>query len=336
MMRPASALWAVCLLVLGGCTSSSHTTLSMADMNIVAKDQRFALVRLQPGQDLADLATVFLGDRQNAWQLSELNPGSSTKPGEIVAVPLVPVNPGSVYTDGYRTLPMLCYHQFTRNKNIEHRLELRAHDFEKQIRYLLDNHYQLLSFAEVGEIMAAGRAIPPKAVVITIDDGYGSVYDVAWPILKKYQAKATLFVYTDFIGAGKALTWSEMQEMAASGLIEIQSHGKSHSSLSKLPDDQSESSYVARLQRELAGSEAEFTKRMGSPPVFLSYPYGNSSVTAARLLKTGGYQLAATVTRGDNTSFSDPYLLHRSMIYGDKDLNHFVRGLRTFRRKPLQ
>lgn len=324
------------ILVLAGCAESPvRTAGTMSSMEIIARDDRFALVQLQPGQDFRTLASAFYQNPLEAWQIKEVNARHTAQSGQVVAVPLQPVNPTSVYTDGFRTLPILCYHQFTSNAETAHRLEVTARDFEKQIAYLVANDFQILSFADVTEIMRSGRPIPEKAVVITIDDGYRSIYDVAWPILKKYNAKATLFIYTDFVGAGTALKWDQLRDMAASGLIEIESHAKSHSSLSQLPDDKNQAAYTARVVQEISGSDAVFVRRLGKKPTHLSYPYGNSSAIAENVAKQQGYDLAATVTRGDNAVFSNPYLLHRTMIYADHDIEKFAEFVRTYRRKNL-
>lgn len=302
----------------------------------IAKDDRFLLVRLQPGQDFSDLAQHWLGDARNAWQIREINANHAQSAGQLVAIPRKPANSSSVYSNGYRVLPILCYHQFTSNNVASHDLELSAAAFEEQIRYLTSNNFQVLSFSDVEKIVTEGQPIPDKGVVITIDDGYRSVFDVAWPILKKYGVPATLFIYTDFIGGSKALSWNQMQIMHESGLIEIQSHGKSHASLSRLPSDKTTASYSARIQGEIDSSEAVFKRHLGMSPQYLSYPYGNSSKMASDQLRTAGYTLAATVTRGDNTVFSDPYLLHRTMIYDSHDLSDFAKFVRGFKTKNLR
>lgn len=325
------------MLLLGACTGLGNTEkVSMANMKVVGKDRHFALVKLHSNLSYEDIAEVFLGSRGQVWQIEEINAPTRGKNGQIVAVPLKPLNPTSVYTDGYRTLPILCYHQFTAADKATHQLELAAEVFEQQMRYLLDNGYEFLSFAQVQTILAGDQPIPEKSVVITIDDGYRSVYDVAWPILKKYQIPATLFIYTDFIGAPAALNWAQVREMKASGFIEIESHGKSHSSLSVLPEDSSEAAYIARLQQEMSGTRRVFKKQLGEAPRFLSYPYGNSSVLASEAAQSAGIALAATVTRGDNTTFADPYLLHRTMIYDSHSLSDFKKMLRGFRKRNLR
>lgn len=335
MSSPVRCLLALMLLAVAACAPSPTRDPTMADMDVVVADERYALVRLQRNQDFTDLAHVFLGHRNEDWQIREVNADHNARSGQIVAVPLKPVNPSSVYTDGYRTLPILCYHQFSAGR-ATHQLELSAADFEAQLVYLKENRYRILSFAEVEEIMLKGQPIPERAVVITIDDGYRSVYDIAWPILKQHGVKATLFNYTDFIGAPAAMTWAQTREMAASGLIEIESHAKSHSSLSRQPADASQSGYLDRLREEIRGSNQAFERHLGSAPRFLSYPYGNSSVDASNVARNEGFVLAATVTRGRNATFADPYLLHRTMIYDDHDLADFEKMLQTFRKRRLK
>ncbi|QIB66056.1 polysaccharide deacetylase family protein [Kineobactrum salinum] len=319
--------------LLAACNSAPPV--ERAAVEVIAGNRETALVYLQPGQQYRDIAAALLNDPAAAWQLAELNSGRAARAGEVIAVPLQPVNPTSVYSDGYRTLPILCYHRFTARSRASHQLELTAAAFEQQLRYLVENQYQFLSFAEVADILRQGQPIPDRAVVLTIDDGYASVYDVAWPLLQKYQARATVFIYTDFIGAGAALNWSQLQTMAKSGLIEIQSHGKSHTSLSRLPQDESPDAYSMRLLAEVTGSREQFQRHLGVAPVHLSYPYGNSSETAVRTLQQAGYQLAATVTRGDNTTLSNPYLLHRTMIYDHHDMDDFAGFVQGFKRAPL-
>ncbi|MEM6302667.1 MAG: polysaccharide deacetylase family protein, partial [Pseudomonadota bacterium] len=122
---------------------------------------------------------------------------------------------------------------------------------------------------------------------------------------------------------------AQLRELQASDLIEVESHGKSHDSLARVKEDPDGTSYVKRLKDELEGSEAVFARRLGQTPTFMSYPYGNSSETIAQMLNTDGYKLAATVTRGPNGSFVDPFLLHRTMIFSDHSLDQFATFLVT-------
>tara|TARA_R110002110_G_scaffold26911_3_gene98510 strand:+ start:16669 stop:17685 length:1017 start_codon:yes stop_codon:yes gene_type:complete len=334
--RPSSALLGlVAALCLAACGTAPVTD-DGSGVVLLDSNRDTALVRLERDLSWGEVAAAVLDNAGDGWQVRELNSGAMPRAGDVLAVPLRPVNPTSVYTNGYRTLPILCYHQFAPGDRASHQLELAATDFEQQLGYLADNGYQTLTMADIEAILARGEPVPDKAVVLTIDDGYHSVYDVAWPLLQRYQARATLFIYPDFIGGGKALSWAQLQEMAASGLVEIQSHGKSHASLSRLPEDQSEDAYRARLREEISDPKPLFQRQLGTAPVYLSYPYGNSSETAADELARAGFRLAATVTRGDNTVFTDPYLLHRTMIYDHHSLQDFKNFVAGFKKVPLR
>jgi peptidoglycan/xylan/chitin deacetylase (PgdA/CDA1 family) len=331
-----SLLLGFCAL-LAACASQpgDPESTTRADLQLVARDDGFALVRLKPGQGFPHVAAAYLGGTDRAWQLEEVNAGQGSA-GEIVAVPLRPTNSSSVFIDGYRTIPILCYHQFTAGATTKQRLEVSAEAFTEQMQYLKDNDFRVLSFAEISEILAGEQPIPPRAVVLTVDDGYRSVYDVAWPILKEFGYHSTQFIYTDFIGGSKALSWSQIKEMEASGLVDFQSHGKSHTSLSRLPEDSSTKAYKARVRKEVTGAGAVFEKKLGAEPVYLSYPYGNSSDIASRVLQETDYQLAATVTRGNNTVYADRYLLHRTMIYDTHDMAGFRKLINNYKKKNLQ
>lgn len=331
--RTTSTLLPLLLTLLLAACAGRPAGNNRLQMDTIARSDHFTLVRLRPGQSFEDVAQTVLGRREAAWQLREVNVGNGATAGQIVAVPLRPVNASSVYSDGYRTLPILCYHRFTAASRSRERLELTAGAFERQLRYLREQNYHILSLAEVATILHNGGPIPPRSVALTIDDGYRSVYEVAWPLLRKYRAPATLFIYKDFVGGGSALSWGQLREFQASELIEIGSHGASHSSLKRLPEDPSERAWRARVKEELTTSADTLQKRLGPRPRYLSYPYGDSALELVEWVGDAGYELAATVTRGDNPTYAHPLLLHRTMIYADHDMDDFIRFVQGFHRE---
>ena len=104
-------------------------------------------------------------------------------------------------------------------------LFVRPSDFDSQLRYLTDNGYGFM-FADEWQI--ADR----PTVILTFDDGYVDNYTDMFPILKKYGAKATVFLITDLIGTSGYLSEEQIREMASSGLVSFQSHTVSHPDLS--------------------------------------------------------------------------------------------------------
>jgi len=91
-------------------------------------------------------------------------------------------------------VPILVYHRFAPSPQNLYTVSLQ--EFEGQMRYLKENGYQVIPLkALVDFYLGKGSPPPPRAVVITIDDGHTSVYSHAAPLLKKYGYPATLFIY---------------------------------------------------------------------------------------------------------------------------------------------
>jgi hypothetical protein len=94
------------------------------------------------------------------------------------------------------TIPILTYHNFTTEEGSSYKINIV--EFEKQMDYLATQNYSVISLSELLEGLRDNQ-LPPKPIVITIDDGYKSTFTLAYPVLKKYDFPATLFIYTNFI-----------------------------------------------------------------------------------------------------------------------------------------
>ncbi|OUS09643.1 hypothetical protein A9Q89_12805 [Gammaproteobacteria bacterium 53_120_T64] len=298
---------------------------------VLAQDSRFKLLRLGDDTSAEQLAVEHLADRFDAWQISQLNGRSAFRAGEIVSIPRSPLNPAAIYNHSARLIPILCYHQFSQGSEAKRRLEVSAENFERQMRFLSEAGYQVIPLRKMRAILQGDSAIPPKAVVLTIDDGYRSVYTYAYPILKKYGFTATLFVYTDFIGGSAALSWQQIKTMRDSGVIDVESHTKTHSSLSFDTQGESLVEHRQRIAVEIDASARTLKKHLGQVPTLLAYPYGDSSRHVVEHMLKSNYQLAVTVKRGANTAYADPLLLQRTMIYNNHTLRQFKKFLSTSR-----
>src|SRR4030042_2275037 len=169
-----------------------------------------------------------------------------------------------------------------------------------------------------------------KSVVITIDDNWHSIYEIAFPILKKYGYPATLFVYTDLIfPGGKTLSWDLLAEMSRGG-IAIQCHTKSHRNLAKRTGQESFREYFEAVKKELTESAEIIRKRLNKDVKYLAYPYGETNPLIIALLMKLGYRGALTVDRDSNPFFIHPYRINRSMIYGTFNLREFESNLNYF------
>lgn len=112
-------------------------------------------------------------------------------------------------------------------------------EFERHLRHFRDEGIAVVTLDEVAELIAAGRQLPSRAVVLTIDDADRSVYRHAFPLLRKYGMRAHLFVPTAQVGRAwsglRVSSADELREMAASGHILLESH--THDLHYKLPAD---------------------------------------------------------------------------------------------------
>jgi peptidoglycan/xylan/chitin deacetylase (PgdA/CDA1 family) len=208
--------------------------------------------------------------------------------------------------------------------------------FEEQMNFLKDRGYRVITLGQFFDFLEFKGQIPKKSVVITIDDGWRSTYDIAYPILKKYGYPATLFVYTDLIvGSEKTLTWDLIQEMANNGM-DIQCHTKTHRNLTKLEQKESFKYYFEAIEKELSVCRTMVKKKLNIDAKYLAYPYGDTTPLVNELLKKQGYQGAFTIKRGSNPFFIHNYRANRSMIYGDFDLNQFQKNLDVFTEESLK
>ena len=249
------------------------------------------------------------------------------RPGQTVVIPLKSTNPTGVYANGYLTVPILCYHRFGTRSG---QLAVTPAAFEAQMDYLARNGYHVIPLADLARFIERGEPVPRKSVVLTIDDGYRSTYEVAFPILRKYGFPATVFLYSDFVGAPDALTWAQMKEMEATGLINIQPHSKTHANLAIRLAGETDAKYRDRMRTEVDVPIRQIQDRLAVPSLAFAYPYGDVNETVVDLLKREGVRVGVTVTPGGNGFYAYPFMLRRSMVFGGDSIDVFRAKLATF------
>ncbi len=253
--------------------------------------------------------------------------------GEEVIIPVRPWNPAGVEAGGYQLVPILCYHNLDRQA--KGRLVLAASSFEEQMRYLKREGYHVVSLKEFVEFMSFKRQLPRKSIVLTFDDGYRAFKEFAYPVLKELGYTATLFVYTDYVGAGRsAFSWEELKELSAEG-FDVQAHSKTHGDLRKAPNE-TDAQFTRRMQAELEQPLATFQQRLGTRPTYLAYPYGRQDDDVVKKAKEYGYIAAFTVRRQGSPAFVSPLRGHRSQIYSEMTLEDFVKNLNVFAAEELK
>lgn len=180
-----------------------------------------------------------------------------------------PISQKPVYKKGY--IPTLMYHKIkdqVENTEDDQSMSVSTASFEAQLKALLEAGYTPINFKQLKDYLEGKAGLPKRPILITADDGYLCNYTKAYPILKKYNAQATFFVTSLYVGMtneNEHFSWEQAKEMEASGLIDIQSHTHGHTLMNEL--DKIDVSY------EIQKSFGDIEKYLGKRDVkVLAYP----------------------------------------------------------------
>lgn len=204
--------------------------------------------------------------------------------------------PTPVPIDTTARVVVLCYHRFEDKPKDD--LALKPEEFEAQMQALKDHGIEVISMEDFLAWRRGEKSIPPKAAIITIDDGYISGYTTAWPILKKYDYPFTMYIYTDYVkggprSGGQSMTWEQLAEMRDAG-VDIGSHTISHSALNA-KKGKSDEAYKEWLKAEIAGSKEAIESKLGIGVKTIAYPYGLHNETVRQAVIDAGYEAGFSV-----------------------------------------
>ena len=211
--------------------------------------------------------------------------------------------------------PVFMYHTSSENNPGDFSdLYVKPSEFEKQLKYLIENNYTLCTFDDWNNLYNI-----EKPVFITFDDGYIENYTEIFPILQKYNVKITVFlvVSPDLVRMPPDI----IREMSDSGLVKFESHTMTHAKLAGISSDES------KLTEELRESKIKIEEWTGKPVVAISYPEGNYNSKVIEETKKY-YKFAVNTVYGlHNTDRSD-FEIRRIGIGRYDTLNDFIRFLR--------
>ena len=350
-MRPVVVVWGVVMVLASACATAPPAPEPAARAAAVTPPpaaptppappplpeaftaEDFVVVVAKAGDTAESLAARYLGDKAKSWVIEDYMGTRTFTVGQQVVIPVRPSNPTGVEATGYQLVPILCYHNL--GPQSKGRLLLSVAQFEQQMRYLKAQGYRVISLSDFLDWLRLKRQLPKRAVVLTFDDGYRAFREYAYPILKELGFGATLFVYTDYVGAGRnAFSWDELRGLAAEG-FDIQAHSKTHADLRRTVGE-SDAQYTARMQAELGEPLKLFQRHLGRPSQLLAYPYGRVDDDLLVKVKEHGYTAAFTVRRQGSPAFVQPLRIHRSQIYSEMSLEDFAKNLNVFHTEDLR
>lgn len=246
----------------------------------------------------------------------------SSKPA---AGKLVRRTPGADWTTETFTQPVvpreqtrvsvLGYHNFSNTKPVSD-MRMRTAEFCQQMQYIQDAGLTVITMQDFLDWLLGSRCLPERCVLITIDDGWRSVYTDAYPVLRAYGYPFTLYLYTSYLsGRGQSMAPEMIREMMAAGAT-IGSHSTSHlypSQWKRYAEDSPE--YAAQLKQEFPDSVARIKELFGNCSTYC-YPGGYVTPPMPEALRACGVQAAFTVQEKKVTTLEDPLQVHRYMVLG--------------------
>lgn len=208
-----------------------------------------------------------------------------------------------------RQVPVLMYHAVSDQTWGLEGLFLSPSDMETQLKYLTENGYDPIFFSDLPHLDQY-----KKPVILTFDDGYNNNYTDLYPLLQKYNVKATIFVIPASVGGQYSMTAAQIKEMADSGLVSIQSHTQDHKELASLSADQQ--------KQQFAQSQLAIARMTGRIPSVLSYPSGSYDSNTLSLAPE--YFDMAVKSRGGLWTVQNNFFeIDRYPVYRDTGIHSF-------------
>jgi peptidoglycan/xylan/chitin deacetylase (PgdA/CDA1 family) len=248
------------------------------------------------------------------------------------------------------------YHHF--DKDIVANTVVHPDRLYEQLSTLKEYGYSPINDMELMEFFEGSRFLPRNPILITIDDGYESNYTLAFPILKKVNFKATIYVVTsqmrnsrhDISKGIPKLTWSQLREMYLSGLVEVQSHTHNMHFRDKITDgvtvpvlarpirskNEERMEHTDLLYKDLEMSKYKIERNIGNKVVSIAYPYGYYNEVTEETIKSLGLNLSYLVKPGVNRKENGPYLLKRINVGPEMSGQDIIERIEQYSSKHLR
>jgi peptidoglycan/xylan/chitin deacetylase (PgdA/CDA1 family) len=209
-----------------------------------------------------------------------------------------------------RGIPVLAYHRFDPLKSGS--TTVTTATFRSQLDWLVSHGYAVVPLTIVVAMVQRHALAPPNTIAITVDDGHVSVFTTLFPLILQYHIPVTLFVYPSAISnASYALTWEQLKEMKASGLVDIQAHTYWHPNFRKEKTKLLPADYEKFVMNQLVRSKAVLEMRLGSSVTMMAWPFGIYDHDLEQAAGRAGYTASFAYAGGAALPTSDLFAVPR-------------------------
>jgi peptidoglycan/xylan/chitin deacetylase (PgdA/CDA1 family) len=264
-------------------------------------------------------------------------------------------NPPAMTSAPPNSFAVLCYHDIS-NGFVGNEFSTRKKDFVDQFDYL-KAHYNVVSLQDIIDAHNGKKNLPPKAVLITVDDGLGSFYEIVYPLLKQYKFPAVFAIVAKWTEDGaapdygfkdsnpKMATWKQLNEMMKSGLVDVVSHtynlhqgqifnpqGNEAAVAGFLKYDsatktyQTEQEFSERVKLDLKKSNEVIKKHLGKDNTVIVWPYGQSNGLSRKAAEEAGMTIQMTLRPGLNNA-KDISQIGRGLVLATMEMPQFAAAL---------
>ena len=203
----------------------------------------------------------------------------------------------------------IMYHRFEENKYPSTNIKLE--DFKSQINLIEKYKYEFISHDQFESLINEKNL--EKKILLTIDDGFSSFYENAWPILKEKKIPFIIFINTETVGSRGYMNWSQIKEISQFNFVHIGNHSHSHEYLVDWSDDE--------IEKDLKTSIKLFKEKLNHETKFFAYPFGEYKKSYKEIVKKLGFEYAFGQHSGVMDKTKDKFELPRFPInekYGEE------------------
>jgi len=182
-------------------------------------------------------------------------------------------------------------------------LNITPYTLDQQIQTLVHAGYTCMTNAELDDVLDGIKPLPQNPILLTFDDGYRDFATDAYPILKKYQVKATAYIVPGFLDRPNYMLRSQLEEIATDGLVELANHTIDHLGLARQS--------LKTVTDEVFRSKVMLEEEIHKPVVDFAYPYGSFDDQAIQVVKDAGFRSAVSTLPGAEQGQTNRYFLFR-------------------------